>query len=218
MQNTSRTHARGVLFYYKNLFVRIFGLPVLRAPHGGPYVGFPGAVDDKWAAAGWAPPAVEQQPGQQPQQRGAERVKGRQAFLDKLQHKLPGATPPEVDDPALGVPWQRVMAQVRALLTHGGLPGAGNGLQLCRWWHTEGARCFPDLLPGVRVLLSVPSGNAQLERCFGKASEHLTAKRKKNLLGQAMLGNNAAILHLPGYTHIAPYEENGHGGSLDDGS
>ena len=84
--------------------------------------------------------------------------------------------------------------------------------------HLGMARCFPDLLPGVRVLLSAPAGNAQLERCFGKASVFLTARRKGLCLTQAFLGNNAPFLQLPGYTHIAPYEIETFEGDAEDDS
>ena len=159
------------------------------------HVDAPGTLDDADGSAPPAVPLVAAAPGRH------ENIKGRAAFLEQLRHK--GAVSADAQKHDLDRK-HRIVAQARAFATHRDLPGAGDGLALCRWWHTEGARCFSDLLPGVRVLLSVPAGNAELERCFGKASEHLTAMRKHQRLHQAFLGHNAPVLRLPGYTHIEP--------------
>ena len=124
---------------------------------------------------------------------------GRRKVLQLLGPE-PAVPAADSGDHALKDPRQRVAAQVRTFLANDAKPGATDGLHLCRWWHNEGARNFPDLLPGVRVLLSVPAGNAPLERSFGNSSFLLSPLRKQCQLHQQLLRNNACQLGLPGYT------------------
>lgn len=132
--------------------------------------------------------------------RGQERVPGRREMLKQLGGQTPR---PQGPDRASSDSRQRVAAQVRAFCMREDKPGASDPLRLCKWWHTTGKVSFPDLLPGVRVLLSVPASNGLVERCFGKCSSLLSAKRKKLEPIQAFLQVNAPQLGLPGHAHAA---------------
>ena len=151
----------------------------------------PGEGGDDEAAAAPAPPA-------------RERVPGRRAILAQLG---PAPAPPPPDsDPGVQNPRQRVAAQVRAFALaagQGNCPGAASGRHLCEWWHSRGRDTYPDLLPGVRVLLSDPAGNPPLERVFGQARSLLTPGRKLSDLREVLLRSNGPALQLPGYTHLS---------------
>ena len=145
--------------------------------------------------------------------RGQERVPGRREILKQLGPQL---SKPQCTDRASSDSRQRVAAQVRSFCMREDKPGASDPLRLCKWWHTTGKVSFPDLLPGVRVLLSVPASNGLVERCFGKCSSLLSAKRKSLEPIQAFLQVNAPQLGLPGYAHAPNLFSSGKNDSDDD--
>ena len=132
-----------------------------------------------------------------PSKKKRESVVGRAAILKEL-----GAVVHKSGlDKAFDHPRSRVAYQVRAFITSDNHPGAADPLSLCRWWHDQGKRHYPDLLAGVRVLLSAPAGNAVLERIFGKCRSILSQHRKLSNCSQVFLRVNAPQLRLPGYSH-----------------
>ena len=56
---------------------------------------------------------------------------------------------------------------------------------------------------GIRILLSIPAGNAALERWFGKLRSLLSPWRKTNQLVPAYLNINAPQLAMDGYRHLS---------------
>ena len=131
-----------------------------------------------------------------------ERVKGRRAVLTELG----AAPPPPGSDPGVQSPRQAVAAQARAFVLCEDKPGAASARHLCAWWHSRGKNAYPDLLPGVRVLLCDPAGNPPLERVFGHARALLTPGRKLSDLKEVLLQTNGPALRLPGYAHFAAPE------------
>ena len=74
-----------------------------------------------------------------------------------------------------------------------------NGLDVLKWWRDVGATSLPDLLMGVRVLLSLPAHNCALERLFSQAQFLLRNHRKGDRLKSLILRHNAKELNMPGY-------------------
>ena len=56
--------------------------------------------------------------------------------------------------------------QYKALYACQSLPGAQSGISIVQWWCASGAMSYPHLIPGLRALLCISSGNAGLERLF----------------------------------------------------
>ena len=102
-------------------------------------------------------------------------------------------------DPYLSTHEQRVVAQVRAFLTSGSAPGPGNARRILQWWRVNGPAHYADLMPGVRILLSLPAGNGGVERFFGKAKWLLSAHRLLNQLTCLYLRVNCPQLGVEGY-------------------
>ena len=74
-----------------------------------------------------------------------------------------------------------------------------NGLDVLKWWRDVGARSLPDLLMGVRVLLSLPAHNCALERLFSQAQFLLRNHRKNDRMKSLVLRHKAKQLNMPGY-------------------
>ena len=126
-----------------------------------------------------------------------ERVSGYLDFLKKMDRKKCATLPSR--DPHLTSHEMRVVAQVRAFLVAPSTPGASSAARLLTWWRIQGPRHYPDLLPGVRILLGLSAGNGALERLFGQARYLLTPQRLNNDLSALLLKANAPQLGLPGY-------------------
>lgn len=127
-----------------------------------------------------------------------ERLKGREAFLAKMDNNKK-VEPKVCNDPKLSQHTQRVVGQARAYLTSAGAPGSSNPARLIAWWKKNCPIFYPDLVPGVRFLLGLPSGNAPLERIFGQAKSILAALRVENQLATLYLKTNAPALQMSGY-------------------
>ena len=63
----------------------------------------------------------------------------------------------------------RVESQVTEFCRSANQPGVADPSYLCHWWHKEGKACYPELIPGVRVLLRVPAGSGHT---FDKLFHH----------------------------------------------
>lgn len=170
------------------------------------FIRFPDEAEEAAGAADAAPGEdVEEAaaPAADPAPLVKEKVKGRRAILAQLG----AAPPPPGSDPGVQNPRQAIAAQVRAFVLREDKPGAASARHLCAWWHSRGRQAYPDLLPGVRVLLSDPAGNPPLERVFGQARSLLTPGRKLSDLKEVLLRSNGPALLLPGYTHLAAPEQ-----------
>jgi hypothetical protein len=92
-----------------------------------------------------------------------------------------------------------VIANARSYMISGASPGAGSARRALGWWKVNGPRHYSSILPGIRLLLSLPAGNAQLERFFGQAKYIMSQHRLSNQLGALFLWANAAHFGLEGY-------------------
>ena len=110
-----------------------------------------------------------------------------------------GAEGGQGGDESLRNPRQRFAFHARAWATRADRPGAMNGADVLRWWRDEGAKSLPDLLTGVRVLLSLPAHNCGLEWIFRQCKFLLRDHRKRDRMRSLVLRHNAKEVRLPGY-------------------
>ena len=150
-----------------------------------------------------------------PARESKERVGGMNAYLDKLDRKGQSSSSTTVADCYLNQHEQRVVAQARSFMVSGSAPGAASSMRILNFWKKEGQRHYAELIPGVRLLLSLVAGNGQLERLFGKAKAILSSHRLTNALGTLFLWANAAKLGLEGYARRA-LANPGQGGADDE--
>ena len=111
---------------------------------------------------------------------------------------------------------QLLYGQCKALYACTGLPGASNGISILQWWSKSGAVSYPHLVAAVRALLAIPSGNADLERVFGKMKAHLTPQKLRSALHALQLKINGAALGMRGYGASTTFDT--HAEQHDSGS
>ena len=119
-------------------------------------------------------------------------------FRTKLQGAAWRATSSKVLVPQLSTKRERVAVQLRAFLGARQAPGAASGRAILQWWKAHIAT-FPDLEPGIRILLALPAGNAYVERTFGKCRSVMTPGHTKSQLQIVLLRCNAPQLGMPDY-------------------
>ena len=86
-----------------------------------------------------------------------ERVPGMNDYCARLEAKYKNAQrAPEVD-PRVDTIQESVCAQVRTFLRNDkDYPGVVSGNSILKWWRSRARGTFPDLIPGVLLLLSIP--------------------------------------------------------------
>jgi len=85
----------------------------------------------------------------------------------------------------------------RVLLQREDFPGFIDPLLILQWFSTSVHS--PVLVPGARILLSIPAGNGDLERTFAKHKAHLTPARLTSGCVQVRLAINGPRLGMSGY-------------------
>ena len=122
-------------------------------------------------------------------------------FLQKLK---PPVKRPRVDEEgADATVASTIRRQVTTFFLSGEFPGAASGTDILRFWRHRKQQ-YAELIPGVRVLLSLPAGNAAIERFFGDCRASSGAQRTSAAPSRPrnVLRHNGPQLRMEGLTSI----------------
>ncbi len=136
---------------------------------------------------------------------GPEKVKGRQAILDQMRGGQ--CKQREAGDAKMDNARSQCTVHVRAFLDRRGFPGCDDIHATCKWWALTGSTTYKHMTQPARFLLTLPAGNAFLERLFGRCRTMLRPNRRATTQWLPALSLNAVALRLPGYPQQAEETE-----------